>query len=235
MSVDFSYFRSLKGELEAEGLSKIELAGELVFSLRNGLDYLVKFSGSEAISDLNYLQRIGVLKVVCPMIESPFAMEKYMNAITGRGFQDIGVTIETKTACGNLKEILEMGEHLTEVTIGRSDLSSSMGISNVEDHKIINIVELVAEESKKQGLDVTMGGGVSLKTINTLQKNQKLFDLIDCVETRKSVIDKEVFMDPDALKNAINLEMTLLENRRKSLKKTLDIVDFRVGQLSKRV
>ena len=67
---NFKYFKSLKGELEAEGLSKIEIAGELVYSLRNGLDYLVKIGGSEANSDITYLSRIGVKRLVCPMIES---------------------------------------------------------------------------------------------------------------------------------------------------------------------
>ncbi len=77
MNINFEYFKSLKGEFEAEALSKIEIAGELVYWLRNGLDYLVKISGSEANSDITYLSRIGVKRLVCPMIESSFSMEEF--------------------------------------------------------------------------------------------------------------------------------------------------------------
>ncbi len=31
MNINFEYFKSLKGEFEAEALSKIEIAGELVY------------------------------------------------------------------------------------------------------------------------------------------------------------------------------------------------------------
>ena len=46
--IDFNYFISLKGEFEAEGLGRDDLAAESLFAARNGLDYLVKIGGCEA-------------------------------------------------------------------------------------------------------------------------------------------------------------------------------------------
>ena len=133
MICDLKYIQKFKGEFEAEGLSRAELASEVVFAAKHGFDYLVKISGCEALSDIYYLEKLGVGSIVCPMIESPFAMRKYMSSVANKGFNSIGVTIETITAVNNVEEILDAGEHLTEVTVGRSDLSASAGIKEVED------------------------------------------------------------------------------------------------------
>ncbi len=76
MSIDFSYFFCLKGEFEAEGLSRENVAAEALYAARHGLDYLVKISGAEAKSDVVYLEDLGLRSLVCPMIETPFAMQK---------------------------------------------------------------------------------------------------------------------------------------------------------------
>jgi hypothetical protein len=88
----------LKGEFEAEGLSREELAVEVAWAARRGVDYLCKIGGCEAMSDLLFLERLGVTAVVAPMIESAFAMSKYMDALPGDHFRHVGVTIETTDA-----------------------------------------------------------------------------------------------------------------------------------------
>ena len=236
MQIKYELFDSLKGELEAEGLSKIEIAGELVYALRNGLEYLVKISGSEANSDITYLSRIGAKRLVCPMIESSFSMDKYMEATSERGFSHLGVTIETGVAVNNIETILDAGAQLTEVTIGRSDLSSSIGIKgSVEDKKILDMVIRVAEAARTRGLRVGMGGGVSVKTKEMLSQNQDLASLLNFVETRKAVIPIDVFLNEDALSHAINLELDLLKSREKSLVRTIDQVSGRIKSIKSRL
>ena len=78
MTIDFTRFASLKGEFEAEGLTRQDVAAEALFAARNGLDYLVKIGGCEAKSDIFYLADLGITSIVAPMIESGFAMRKYM-------------------------------------------------------------------------------------------------------------------------------------------------------------
>ena len=50
LAIDFSRFASLKGEFEAEGLNRVEMAAEAIWAARRGLDYLVKIGGCEAKS-----------------------------------------------------------------------------------------------------------------------------------------------------------------------------------------
>jgi len=224
----------LKGEFESEGLSEIELAGEIIFALRNNLDYLVKFSGSEANSEINYLSRIGVKRIVCPMIESPFAMERYMSSTNNRGFVERGVTIETITAVKNINEIIEAGIGLTNITIGRTDLCRSLGINNVESKEIMTHVKNIALVSKSKDLIVSLGGGVSLKTKKYLTDNN-FQEIVDFIETRKAVIEYEKFIHSNAINDAIDLEITLLKKRKNSLDRTLGLVNSRLDILSKRI
>lgn len=46
MDIKFETFARIKGEFEAEGLSRLEVAAEALFASRNGLDYLVKIGGA---------------------------------------------------------------------------------------------------------------------------------------------------------------------------------------------
>ena len=58
---------------------------------------------------MEYLRRIGVTSIVAPMIESPFAMEKYMEMLPAGAFHHIGVTIETFHAVERIEAILDAG------------------------------------------------------------------------------------------------------------------------------
>ena len=93
--MNLSRIVSLKGEFEAEGLTRDTVAAEAVFAARHGLPYLVKIGGCEAKSDVRFLMQIGVRSVVAPMIESAFAMRKYMDMVPQDAFDHVGVTIET--------------------------------------------------------------------------------------------------------------------------------------------
>lgn len=93
--MNFSRIKSLKGEFEAEGLSRDALASEAALAARHGLSYLVKIGGCEAKSDMHFLMLQGIRSIVAPMIESPFAMAKYQEMLPDGAFDKVGVTIET--------------------------------------------------------------------------------------------------------------------------------------------
>ena len=75
---------------------------------------------------------------MAPMIESPFAMQKFVDAahkVHGKNWKDIEwiINAETKTCHQNLDAILEKGkDFLSTVSIGRVDLSASMGLTRNE-------------------------------------------------------------------------------------------------------
>ena len=234
MKIDFSVFACLKGEFESEGLSRLDVAAEALFAAREGLDYLVKISGAEAKSDIFYLEDLGVKSIVCPMVETPFAMEKYMEMLPQGAFEHVGVTIETITAVANIHTILTEGKLLSEVTIGRTDLTASYEGDSVESERTIAMVKTVAHAAKGKGLKVTMGGSVSKNTRELLRNDTELRGLLDYVETRKAVMPVERFLDETALIAALNLEEVLLRRRARQSERTLTATNARLSALTKR-
>jgi 4-hydroxy-2-oxoheptanedioate aldolase len=234
-AIDFSRFTSLKGEFEAEGLTSVELAGEVVWAARHGLDYLVKIGGCEAKSDIDYLQRIGVRSVVAPMIESGFAMAKYMSMLPEGAFDHIGVTIETYNAVDRIEEILDAGTKLTAVTIGRSDLTASFGGRSTNSPETLEKTLKVARAAKARGLEVTMGGSVDGATRALLRDGHPLATVIDAVETRKMVMPLASFLLSGTLEDGIEIELELLEMRMRPLKAALDAMTDRCEKIRSRV
>ncbi|MDA9562024.1 HpcH/HpaI aldolase/citrate lyase family protein [Gammaproteobacteria bacterium] len=224
-----------KGEYEAEGLTDLELASEVIIAKSYGLDYLIKISGCEAVRDINIVRALGIKSVVCPMIESSFAMQKYMKLIDGMEFNEVGVTIETKTAVKNVQEILDAGIRLTNVTIGRSDLASSMEINNVNSSAVFDAVAQVAEYSKKRNLIVTMGGGINVETKNILLDDHPLCKLLDKIETRKAVMSLNSFLNTSGLEDAIELEHFLLSRRLFEMESIIPILKERMTGIHSRL
>ena len=209
--MNLSKIIALKGEFEAEGLSRNVLAAEVLFAGRNGLPYLVKIGGCEAKSDMRFLLQIGVRRIVAPMIESAFAMRKYMEMLPDGAFDHVGVTIETANAVERIEEILEAGHKLTEVTVGRTDLTASFGGTGVDSPETIGMVKAVARAAHKRGLHTTMGGSVSAQTRQLLSNDAELRELVTCVETRKCVMRIADFIQNGALSAAFEVEAQLLE------------------------
>lgn len=234
MKINYSIFASLKGEFEAEGLTRVDVAAEALFAARQGLDYLVKISGAEAKSDIFYLADLGITSLVCPMVETPFAMEKYIDMLPKGAFEHVGVTIETITAVSNIDAILAEGKLLTEVTIGRTDLTASYKGDSVESDQTIAMVKTVARAAKAKGLKVTMGGSISKNTREFLQGDAELCALLDYIETRKAVMPVNNFLAESALVQALKLEEVLLHRRARESERTMPAITSRLAALTKR-
>ncbi len=233
--VDFTRFASLKGEFEAEGLNSVELAAEVIWSARRGLDYLVKIGGCEAKSDVEYLQRLGVRSIVAPMIESSFAMSKYMSMLPEDAFDHVGVTVETFHAVDRIEEILNAGTKLTAVTIGRSDLTASFGGSSTNCPETLEKTLKVARAAKVRGFEVTMGGSVDARTRELLREGHPLAEVIDAVETRKVVMPIARFLEEGTLEDSITVECELLDLRMKPIRAALQAMSDRFEKISSRV
>ena len=66
-------------EAEATRLNEAMWLKEIVTSSNCGL--VVKIGGPEAITDMLEAQHLGASLIVAPMIETPYAMKKYIQAI----------------------------------------------------------------------------------------------------------------------------------------------------------
>lgn len=192
---DFGVF-AIKSEFEAEGTRTDELVrlNELIF--RAGLKSYVKIGGCEAVRDIDQCKLLGAEGVMAPMIESPFAMKKFVQAFKkvfgdGAGITTI-INIETKTAFENLDGILEEAEgFLDDVVVGRVDLSASLGLtrSDINNDEMLGYVKTICEKAVAHGLKAAVGGGISAEAIDFVEK---LGNSVSRCETRKIVFPVEI-------------------------------------------
>lgn len=185
---------AIKAEFEAEGSRKDELImlRELVYQA--DLGFVIKIGGCEAVHDLDQCKLLDATAVMAPMIETEFAMKKFKCAAR-RVYMDQTDTVdwiinaETKTCLINFDKILLEGEgFLKGVTVGRTDLSASMGIdrNEIESTKVFEATNEFVTKSRKWGLITNFGGNIGLESIPFILK---IANNIDRFETRKVVID----------------------------------------------
>lgn len=197
---------AIKAEFEAEGARKDELIMLREFLYQADMDFIIKIGGCEAVHDLDQCRLLNATGIMAPMIETPFAMNKFKNAahkVYGSSLDSVDwiINAETKTCLQNYDEILKEGQgFLTGVTVGRSDLSASMGIDakDIESNVIFDAAYLMLSKSKKAGLKTNFGGKIGLESIPFITKMGKV---IDRFETRKVVLCAND--NDEALKKAI--------------------------------
>lgn len=211
---------SIKAEFEAEGSRKDELImlRELVESADLGL--IIKIGGCEAVHDIDQCKLLSATGVMAPMIETPFAMKKFKGAVEKVYGEDAEIeriiNAETITCFKNFDNILDEGKgFLTGITVGRSDLSASMGIEkkDIEKEEVFEVTKAFCEKAKNRGLVTNFGGNIGIESIPFILE---MNSYIDRFETRKVVVSK--YHNPEFLKQAIaaSLEFELLYLHLKS-------------------
>jgi len=151
----------------------------------------VKIGGCEALSDIKACVTMGVNGMVAPMIETEFALQKYIESVYQIKNIDFYINIESKTAYNNLDNILNSpsSKLLSGIVIGRSDLTKSFGYGKdqVDSKFIQNIVRNILEKCKKYNITTLMGGNISPKSSNFIKKLFK-DNLLEYIETRNIII-----------------------------------------------
>lgn len=211
---------AVKAEFEAEGSRTDELVmlNEVVF--RADMKLYIKIGGCEAVRDLDQCRLLGASGIMAPMIESPFAMGKFVNAakkVYENDWDEIEwiINAETVTCHQNLDAILEQGKgFLSTVSIGRVDMSASMGLdrSVINGDQVFAVTQDIAQRSRKYGYQVNFGGGISFDAIPFIQK---LYPLNQRFETRKIVFratDDEKQLQAGILK-AMEFETLYLQSK----------------------
>lgn len=214
----------VKMEFEAEG-TRIEEAMRLKdVSLSAGVSLTTKVGGCEAIKDMFDAGSLGTKYVVGPMVETPYALKKYVMATKiaytpdQREDMEFYINLETITACKNFDEMLAIPEakDLNGIVLGRVDLTGSMNLdrSSVNSNEVLDICLSMAAKAKQHGKKVIVGGAVSVHSMPFFQAFPK--GHLDKYETRKIV-----FACPGALNNseaaflkAVEFELLWLKNKK---------------------
>jgi hypothetical protein len=154
----------------------------------------VKIGGCEAITDIHNCKTIGVDGIVSPMVETEFALQKFIESVTNINSIKFYINIESKTAYENIDKILQSNaaKMLAGIVVGRSDLTKSFGQSksNVDSDFIYEVVEEILTKAKVHNLTTLMGGNISVKSTNFIEKLYNK-NLLDFIESRNMILKLE--------------------------------------------
>jgi len=216
----------IKAEFEAEGTRLEEALRLKEVVTRAGLDLTIKIGGCEALKDMYDARTIGVNAIVAPMIETPYALKKYIQS-TKLAFpederEDISflINVETITGFNNVDAMLEMPEakDLTGIVLGRVDMTGSMGLTreDINSDQIFEIADVLAMKALEYNKKLIIGGGVSAYSLPFFKKlpQNSLYKF----ETRKIIFDaQKALADNNADKGilkAVGFELMWLKNKR---------------------
>jgi hypothetical protein len=217
---------AIKAEFEAEGTRTDELLRLLEIAHRSGVDIALKVGGCEAIRDLLEAKQFGVRYIIAPMVETPYALSKYIQA-TSKVFSDdendevdFLFNLETITAYEHLHELISIASGSPGchgMVFGRVDFSGSLGLGRqgIESQEVTSRAEIAAAACKNAGLDFVVGGAVSIDALDNLKRFNSVH--LTRFETRKVVFEAEALNRDaleEALKDAVHFELLWLLNKR---------------------
>jgi len=215
----------IKAEFEAEGTRLEEALRLKEVVTRAGLDLTIKIGGCEALKDMYDARSIGVTRIVAPMIESAYALKKYLGAAKMAFPKDeiadvsLLINVETRSAVKTFDEMLEL-ENLGEldgIVLGRVDLTGSLDLTrdDVNSEKIFEITKELFLKARKKKMECVIGGGVSRASLPFF--NRLPPGLLDRYETRKVLFQCPGALGekaPAGILKAVGFELMWLKNKR---------------------
>jgi 4-hydroxy-2-oxoheptanedioate aldolase len=212
----------IKQSFEDEGALQPDVLTMRRITEQLGLGLSVKIGGCEAKTDIEFCQSIGVDKIVAPMVETPFALTKFIESVINVNDIEFYINIESFTAAENIKKILDSpsSKLLSGVVIGRSDLAKSFGLSKdqVDGDLISNTATRALKSISEYQLDTLMGGNLSPKS-NKIVCDLYNKKLLKYIETRNVIIklnDTNIKTIPNIIKSALLFESNWLQYKAKS-------------------
>jgi hypothetical protein len=214
---------AIKAEFEAEGTRPDEFLRLLELTHRADLKVALKIGGCEAISDLFASKLYGVDYIIAPMVETPYALSKFIDA-KNKSHGTVGhsteflFNLETETTLQNLSAMIALARSGVDgIVFGRVDFTLSCGMprSAINHRSITDAVLAVADVCVQDDLELVVGGSVSAESIDALREIHAV--RLDRFETRKVVFAGDA-ITTNAIRagilNAVDFELMWLRNKR---------------------
>ncbi len=222
---DFGYI-GVKAEFEAEGTRLDEILRLIDLTRRADLKLGLKIGGCEAVHDLLQSKLLGADYIIAPMIESSYALSKFVDAknkvYTAEEQQDTKFlfNLETITGFNSLGEIIEMASvpnGLDGLVFGRVDftLSNGWSLADANSPKVTEYCFKSGQACLSNELEFVVGGSVSMDAISELQRIKEVH--LSRFETRKVIFSSDSLNLPNmnqGLLEAVHFEMLWLLNKR---------------------
>jgi hypothetical protein len=182
----------IKISYEDEGALLNEMISMRYLTASSGLQLSIKIGGCEAKRDIVDCIDLGCDSIVAPMIESEFALKKFLNSLKQYGYcREKGFNLETINAYNCLDELSGEFNNLDFVTVGRVDFVGSLEkdrdyVNDDEMFKIVrNIFKKVRENTNTK---CYLGGAISIDSKDFIGRliNE---NLLDKFETRYIIFD----------------------------------------------
>ena len=223
-----SSFLAVKAEFEAEGTRIDELAILSELCCKNSISLTLKIGGPSAQRDIYEAFQLGATNILVPMVESKYSLLNCFEMVQKFFplFKDLTntpklfINIESQLALKNIISILNLIEEenlpIESIVIGRSDLSKSLNISDVDNEKMLKICnELV---KNRGNLKVTLGGNLMKKSFsfisNLSKKGLYAFESRKCTFRTNEEIKEQNFNS--LIDSALEFELSWL-NCKKNL------------------
>ena len=182
---------AIKISFEDEGALYNEVISMRKLTAEVGIELSVKIGGCEAKRDIVDCMDLNCDTVVAPMIESEFALKKFLKSLeTYKYNKKKGFNLETIQAYENLDTLVNYFDKVDFVTVGRVDFVSSLGKDRnfVDTEDMYKIVKDIFTNAREKNTMCYLGGAVSINSKefigNLISEN-----LLDKFETRYIIYD----------------------------------------------
>tara|TARA_Y100000741_G_scaffold360593_1_gene343092 strand:- start:2574 stop:3380 length:807 start_codon:yes stop_codon:yes gene_type:complete len=242
----------VKAEFEAEGTRIDELMRLIEIVRKLNLNLGIKIGGCEAMKDLMECKQLGTEYIIAPMVETDYALKKFIDAKNKIFNKDetssteFLINIETKSTLENIDNIIkECSSHETKKGIdgfvfGRVDFTLSCGLARddinlIDNNVVTDAVLQVSKKIKENDLSLVVGGGVSLDALPILKKVREI--KLDRFETRKVIFSQkalEISNLQEGMMQAVKFELLWLKNKKNYYEAIFKEDDLRIKMLSER-
>ncbi len=238
---------AVKADFEAECTRPEEALRVKDVVATAGLGLAVKIGGCEALKDLFEAKCLGAQRVIAPMIESAFALQKFASSIDfifgadERCDVEFVANIESVTGFQNLDSILNSSHcnAVQGVVMGRVDTATSLGLTRdqVDSLHMQNLARELIQKARAKSLKTALGGAISNATLDFLRTLEP--GALDTYETRKIIFNTKHAIPQGIAEKGLSLasefEILWLENKRNMYGRIAAEDEARIKMMRERV